>query len=141
MVRLRSAPRSRSDSAWMSRPVDLDHAGVGPIQAAEDLQQRGLAGAGGADDRQPLAARDLQFHAGRAPPAWSSPRESCAARRARDHATARSRCASVMPQRLGRLRAGGAPGRIQRRQRAQRERHAADAQHVAAIPRRPADRS
>src|ERR1700686_730425 len=40
---------------------------------------------------------------------------------------------SVMTQCLGRLRTGGAPGGIQRRQRTQRKRHAADAQHIARL--------
>ena len=48
------ALRQRVDVA----PADLDDAGIGPIQSAQDLQQRGLARAGSADDRQPLAARD-----------------------------------------------------------------------------------
>src|ERR1019366_9490129 len=43
-------------------PVDLDLAGVRSIEAAENLQQRGLARARGADDREPLAALDLELH-------------------------------------------------------------------------------
>jgi len=36
--------------------VDLHFACVGAVKAAQDLQQRGLAGARGADDGEPLAA-------------------------------------------------------------------------------------
>src|ERR1700691_5406183 len=38
--------------------VDLNVPGVGAIEPAQDLQQRGLAGARGANDGEPLAAPD-----------------------------------------------------------------------------------
>jgi hypothetical protein len=40
-----------------------DGPGAGPVQAAEDLQQRGLAVPGPALDRQPLAVADDQVQA------------------------------------------------------------------------------
>ena len=40
--------------------LDADMAGVGPIETAKNLQQRGLAGTGGADDCHALAAGEPQ---------------------------------------------------------------------------------
>src|SRR2546429_2820879 len=48
--------------------VELDLAGIGAIEAAEQMQQRGLSGARPADDGNELAPRDLEIspveHAG-----------------------------------------------------------------------------
>ena len=44
-------------------PVEFDDAGRRPVQAAEHLQQRGLALPGGALDGQPFAVLDDQVHA------------------------------------------------------------------------------
>ena len=43
--------------------AELDGAGGGPVQRAEDLQQRALAVAGGSLDGQPVAVGDDQVHA------------------------------------------------------------------------------
>src|SRR6185437_16305404 len=43
-------------------PANAHFAGIRPVQTAENLQQRGLARAGGADDRQSLPTRHLQLH-------------------------------------------------------------------------------
>ncbi len=56
---------------------------VGTIEAAENLQQRGLAGSGCADDCQPFATRSLPARLRTALRGCSSPRGSGAARRAR----------------------------------------------------------
>src|SRR5262245_25312891 len=45
-------------------PVPVDRAGRRLDQTAEDVQERGLAGAGTAEQREPLAAGDLERHAG-----------------------------------------------------------------------------
>ena len=42
--------------------VEADLAGVGLVDAGKDLHQRGLAGAVLADERDDLAARDLEVH-------------------------------------------------------------------------------
>ena len=43
--------------------VEMDLALVGPVEDAEQVQQRALAGAGGADDAQELARMHLQVEA------------------------------------------------------------------------------
>ena len=43
-------------------PSMNDFAGVGLVNAAEDIHQRGLAGAVFADERDDFTARDLQIH-------------------------------------------------------------------------------
>ena len=43
--------------------VEEDFALVGPVEGAEQVQQRALAGAGGADDAEELARLDLQIEA------------------------------------------------------------------------------
>ena len=42
--------------------VEADLAGIGPVDAGEDLHQRRLAGAVLADERDDLAARDVEVH-------------------------------------------------------------------------------
>ncbi len=42
---------------------DLHEAGRRAIEAAENLEQRGLAGAGRPDDRQPFAGTHVEVHA------------------------------------------------------------------------------
>ena len=39
-------------------PTDPDHAAGGPLQRADDVQERGLARSGGPDDRHQLAPPD-----------------------------------------------------------------------------------
>ena len=43
--------------------VEADAALVGPVEGAEQVQQRALAGAGGADDAEELAGADVQVDA------------------------------------------------------------------------------
>ena len=59
----RKRVRSSSERLAIGAPVDADLAGAGPVQAADQIQQRGFARAGRAHDGEHLAARDLQVDA------------------------------------------------------------------------------
>ena len=62
-VRLRSSPRGFFVERVDIAAGDLHDARGRPVEAAENLQQRGLAGARGADDRQAFAGAHAEVHA------------------------------------------------------------------------------
>ena len=62
-VRLRNSPRGFSASEWMSLPAIFTMPARRLVETAEDLQQRGLAGTGGADDGDAFAGANREIHA------------------------------------------------------------------------------
>ena len=95
--------------------VEDDVAAVGPLQKAGDVEERRLAGARRADQRDELARP--QRRRGAAQDGSFSP--ACSKVRT----TARSSSASLIPERLDRIEARRAPGGIDGREERERERH------------------
>ena len=62
-VRLRSSPRALFVERMDVAAGDLHDAGGRPVETAENLQQRGLAGAGRADDGDAFAGAHREVHA------------------------------------------------------------------------------
>ena len=118
-----SSPRSRVATTRACPAGDAHLPASGRSSPPSKLQQRGLARTGRADDRDALARAHLEFDAAQ----HFEHRSPCAKLLAQPAASStRSRhLNSFMSQGLGRRRARGAPRRIERREAAQRERHAA----------------
>ena len=62
-VRLRNSPRAFSVERVDVAAGDLHDAGGRPVEAAQDLQQRGLAGTRGANDGDAFAGAHAEIHA------------------------------------------------------------------------------
>jgi hypothetical protein len=118
--------------APLLRRIELRHvlahqlhlARAGRIEPAQQVQQRALAGARGADDGQRLAGMHVEVdavqHLDVEPPSWKrlvSPRAF--------------NTTSLIAQRLGRVHAAGAPARVQRGEEGQHQRNDRDRHDVA----------
>ena len=119
---------------------DLHDAGGRTVEAAQDLQQRGLAGARGADDRDAFAGANRRDSRPAAPAGRSGP-----GRNARMTPVASSTVSfmalSFMAKRLRGQRARCAPRRVDSGQRRQRQRHTAPPATHRRDGLRKADRS